>query len=293
MAIRSATRDDVDAITRLIGTCELANDGLVEVDRTDVEQSFDLTGDDGIVLVEEVDAAGVRELVAWATCADGRAEVDVRPDRLGRGIGSALLEWTEARARQLGDTRVRQTVTDGNARAHALFPSRGYERAHTSWILQMPLGDDPPAVVVPAGIAIRAFTEADAHDVYRIVEDAFQEWRDPSSFERWETHVHRHPAFSAELSRLAFDEDELVGVAIATDYPDSPEGWVQQLATKASHRHRGIARAVLHASAAAFHARGRRTIGLSTDSRTGALSLYEHLGMRVRRSYTSWTKDLR
>jgi ribosomal protein S18 acetylase RimI-like enzyme len=156
----------------------------------------------------------------------------------------------------------------------------------------MPLGDDPPMARVPEGIALRPFIDSDAPAVYRVVEDAFQEWRPPSSFERWDAHVFRHPAFSGELSRLAFDGDELVGVALATDYGGSPEGWVQQLATKASHRHRGIARAVLHATAAAFHARGRRTIGLSTDSRTGALAMYERLGMRIRRSYTSWTKEL-
>jgi hypothetical protein len=32
--------------------------------------------------------------------------------------------------------------------------------------------------------------------------------------------------------------------------------------------------------------------GLSTDSRTGALTLYEKVGMTVRRSYMSYAKDL-
>ena len=54
----------------------------------------------------------------------------------------------------------------------------------------------------------------------------------------------------------------------------------------------GIARALLQSVFAAYHATGRRRVGLSTDSRTGALTLYERIGMRVRRTYTSWAKDL-
>ena len=38
--------------------------------------------------------------------------------------------------------------------------------------------------------------------------------------------------------------------------------------------------------------RGDRVCGLSTDSRTGALGLYENVGMHVTRSYTNLTKAL-
>jgi hypothetical protein len=33
-------------------------------------------------------------------------------------------------------------------------------------------------------------------------------------------------------------------------------------------------------------------VGLSTDSRTGALGLYERVGMKVTRSYTHFAKEL-
>ena len=94
------------------------------------------------------------------------------------------------------------------------------------------------------------------------------------------------------MSRLAFDGDELVGAALTDDYQGQDEGWVPQLATKATHRHRGIARALLQSVFAAHHGTGRRLVGLSTNSRTGALTLYERIGMGVRRSYTAWAKEL-
>jgi GNAT superfamily N-acetyltransferase len=104
--------------------------------------------------------------------------------------------------------------------------------------------------------------------------------------------VIRHNAFAPEVSRLAFDGDELVGAALAFDYAETGEGWVQQLATKATHRHRGIARALLSVVFREFYERGKTKSGLSTESRTGALSVYERVGMSVRRSYTRYSKPL-
>ncbi|MGZ8604663.1 MAG: GNAT family N-acetyltransferase, partial [Actinomycetota bacterium] len=76
------------------------------------------------------------------------------------------------------------------------------------------------------------------------------------------------------------------------DYAEDREGWVQQLATKATHRHRGIARALLQGAFQRGFDRGYAATSLSTDSNTGALTLYERVGMSVRRSYTRYTKPL-
>jgi GNAT superfamily N-acetyltransferase len=290
LTTRPATRSDVPAITTLIAACETADNGLAEVHPTDVQQSFDLADAQAGVIV--VEAPG--QLVGWATLADGRAEVDVHPAWRGRGIGSALLGWSEGRARAAGMPEVRQVVTNADRAAHQLFEASGYSVHHTSWILAMEMGDVPPEVVVPPGITIRSYHPDDARAVYRVIEDAFNEWpgRQPTEFEGWSGHVLGHASFAPGLSRLAFEGDELVGVALCDDYEGQDEGWVPQVATKATHRHRGIARALLQSVFAANHATGRRQVGLSTDSRTGALTMYERIGMRVRRTYTSWAKDL-
>ena len=287
---RVATAADVEAITGLIAACERADDGAVEIDASDVAQFLaSTTGPmDALVVV------GTGCVVAWGALNSGRAYVDVHPDRRARGIGQALQRWSEGRARRHGRGRIRQTVTDNDRAAVALFTAGGYAPAHTSWILEKPLKEHPPTLVVPDGITIRPYRLDDARAVHRVVEAAFSEWpdREPVGFDDWAEHVLIHSAFSAELSRLAFDGDELVGAALALDYAAADDGWVQQLATKATHRHRGIARALIGSVFVAFHERGRRMVGLSTDSRTGALTLYERLGMRIRRSYTGWAKDL-
>jgi ribosomal protein S18 acetylase RimI-like enzyme len=290
LTTRAATRSDVAALTALIAACEMANDGVVEVHPTDVEQHLDLAeADDSVIVVE-----GPNQLVGWATVARDRASADVHPEWLGRGIGSALLAWTEERARSAGTASVRQVVPDSNQAAHRLLESAGYRIHHVSWILEMPLGDTPPEVSIPPGIAIRPYQPADVRAVYRVIEDAFNEWPDrlPTTFEGWSAHVPGHAAFAPGMSRVAFDGDELVGVALSMTYEGQDEGWVDQVATRATHRHRGIARALLQSVFAAYHATGLRLVGLSTGSHTGALTLYERIGMRVRRSYTAWEKSL-
>jgi mycothiol synthase len=290
-ASRGATVDDIDAITELVANCELDADGVVEIDRDDFVSGFARTGFDpatDALLVFEGDT-----LVGWAEVHRGRAEADVPPSHCGRGIGSALRTWTEERARELGFPDVGETKTDADAAAKALLLSNGYEPTYTSWMIRKPLDAPQGRPDPPPGVEIRPYEDRDARAVHRVIDDAFCEWpgRGPDPFESW-SNVLRHPAFTPELSPLAFDGDELVGVLLGFDYPEAGEGWIQQLATEANHRRRGIATALLGTAFASFRERGRSTAGVSTDSRTGALDLYERVGMRVERSYTRYTKRL-
>ena len=95
--------------------------------------------------------------------------------------------------------------------------------------------------------------------------------------------------FAPRLSAIALDGDRIVGAALALD-SGGDDGFVHQLAVHRDYRHRGIARALLHQAFAGFARAGRRSCTLSTNSYTGALSLYERVGMRIRRSYTHYAK---
>jgi mycothiol synthase len=289
----AAAEEYKDAVTALIAACELADDGVVEVDRDDLVVSFGRAGFDlGVDALMVFDG---QELVAWAEVYRGRAEADVRPSHRGRGVGAALLAWTEARARALGSADVGQTKTDANGDARKLFGAAGYTPTHTAWILRTTLGRAPHPPEIPEGISVRTYeTDRDERDTYELMDAAFSEWpgRESQPFEVWASEVPAHPAFAPDLSWLAFDGGELVGIVLSCDYPDLGEGWIQQLATKATHRRRGVARALLRTAFVTFHERGRTIAGVSTDSRTGALGLYEQVGMHVERSYTRYTKDL-
>src|SRR6185436_1650577 len=178
--------------------------------------------------------------------------------------------------------------------ARELFLANGYEPSWTSWVIRIALDERLPRADPPPGIAIRPYRASDALAVHKVMDAAFSEWegRDPEPFEIWAPQVLAHPAFRPELSPLALDGDEIVGVIISCDYPELGEGWIQQLATRATHRRRGIARAMLLTAFGWFYEAGRRVAGVSTDSRTWALGLYENVGMRVERQYTRYRKEL-
>jgi len=290
---RPPTAADAAALTELISSCEQNDDGVVEIDREDLDMAFGRVGwspsTDAVLVFD----AGT--LVGWGEVYRGRAEADVRPSHRGRGLGAVLLAWTEARAQALRFAEVGQTKTTANPRARDLFVARGYRTTGESWILRIELDDPPPAAVVPEGISIRTYDpERDEHAVHRVAEDAFSAMRGrrPEPLDVWASQTIAHPAFTPGLSRLAFDGEEIVGTLLAYDFPDTDELWIGQVATKASHRRRGIAGALLRTVFVAARHIGRERCGLSTDSWTGARSLYERNGMRAVRTYTRYTKVL-
>jgi ribosomal protein S18 acetylase RimI-like enzyme len=69
---------------------------------------------------------------------------------------------------------------------------------------------------------------------------------------------------------------------------------VGTLAVRPRWRRRGLGEALLRAAFAALYERGRRRVGLGVDAEnvTGALRLYERVGMRVIRQSDNWVREL-
>jgi GNAT superfamily N-acetyltransferase len=289
---RALTVDDLDAVFHLIVACEAAATGVADIDPEDIRSDWARPGFD--LAADAVAVCEAERIVATAEVFKNRADVNVHPASEGLGLGAWLLRWTEDRSRSLGRTRVGQTLADTARDAVELLQCNGYGYGHTSWMLAIEMDGRPDEPELPDGVSIRTFVEGvDDEATYRVVEDAFNEWpnREPASFDEWAALTIRREDFEPALLQLAIDGERVVGVAFSIDYPGS-EGWVQQVAVAATHRHRGIARALLQRAFAIAWDRGDRACGLSTDSRTGALGLYEKVGMKVIRSYTNYVKEL-
>ncbi|MFM7718064.1 MAG: GNAT family N-acetyltransferase [Actinomycetota bacterium] len=229
----------------------------------------------------------------------GRATIGVRPAAHGRGIGTTLARWAERESLRRAEERggegeiaVSATLADSAIAAAALLGARGWEPFYTSWILRLDDDAPLPAPPVPAGIAFRAPRwPAETEACFRIIEDAFAHWpgREPSTFEDWAAWYARDD-FDPALATVAVEDDEPVGV-VAPILPG--EFWIQQVAVRVDRQSRGIGSAMLAESFRVARGAGYGAVGLSTDSRTGALAFYERLGMRVTSSYTNRRKVLR
>ena len=86
------------------------------------------------------------------------------------------------------------------------------------------------------------------------------------------------------------DDGQVVGACYFSPLDDA--GWIDQIAVRGDRRGLGLGRALLVAAFTEARARGATKSVLSTDSRTGALSLYEHVGMRIKQSFVHWAKQL-
>jgi GNAT superfamily N-acetyltransferase len=277
---------DAGEVTRVWRACEVHDDGralFTEEDFVAVlkRPSMDLARD----------TVGVRDgeaLVALAMLFGERdAFACVLPSHRGRGIGSWLLRWTQDAGRASGRSRSCQTLSENEHAARTLLEADGYERAWEDWIFDIELEHEPDPPLLPAGYAIREFVPGrDDRAVHAVIETAFREWPDAEEekFEDWAAETLGRPGFAPEHIGTVVHDGEIAGAAVLIH--DEGGLWVGQLAVASEHRGRGLARALLvHAFAIAWRA-GVRHVGLTTDSRTGARALYEHVGMRVTR--TSW-----
>jgi ribosomal protein S18 acetylase RimI-like enzyme len=288
---RAATIEDAEAVTAIIAASETHHMGFANVDVDDVLADYagatDLARDSLVVLAGERPVAEM--LVERGRYADG----SVHPDFEGRGIGTAIMRWSQRIARLQGGRVVGGTVPDANEPARRLFLANGYEPYWEAWILQIHHGAEPPPPVLPEGVAIRPFEPGEEATVHRVIEDAFAEWgsRPQTPFEEWRAWALGRRGFEPWMLPVVVDRDEIVGAAFLITYPGDA-GWVQQIAVRADHRGRGLGRALLQHAFGEFFRRGEPLTGLSTDSRTGTRTLYEHVGMRVTSSFTHYAREL-
>lgn len=287
---RPLTFDDVDAVVELANTCERHDTGVVMLEREDVVADL---RQEGVELAR--DTIGIFEggrMVGSAMLPGDRgAWVDIHPEARGRGIGTWLRLFTERRARDRGFRRIGQTIDDRRKEAAGFLVQAGYTPRRTAWVLTIEHTERPTAPRVPDGIRLRHYRPGDEDETLGMFEDAFAGWpgRTPSSPATWRALTIEREGFQDEDLVLAVAGDEIVGGAFLIE---SGEIWVDKLAVRRDQRHRGIARALLQTAFQRSFDRGYTASSLSTDSDTGALTLYEKLGMRISRSYTHYALDL-
>ena len=290
---RPATNADAEAIAALIAADEIALHGRADTGVDDVaagltRAGLDPTRDTLLVL----DADGALAARAWIN-RGRRAEIDVHPAHRDRGLGSTLLTWVEQRAREVGSTSLSQIVSDADTAGTAQMKARGYRVIATQWLLEIAMPEEPTVPEPPSGVTVRTFAPGDEHAAYTVIQDAFDEYQTRrKDYDEWASIIIEKPTFAPSASPAAFLGDEMVGVVLSVDQPGSDEGYIAEVAVRADQRHRGIARMLLRHAFRASYARGQRVCTLWTHSDTGALSLYERVGMTVRRSSTVWNRPL-
>ena len=293
---RAAVSGDLRQVADLFLVAHLQDHGEPGLTLEDIEAGWQRPdvhlATDSVMVLKGPDLAGYAEIYHW------RGEATVHPSYRGLGIGTWLLEWTEAatlaRKWRNEEPRIGQTIIDTNSAAIDLFLEHGYSPRHTSWELVLAPGSEIERRPLPKGYRIRPFDPGtESQQVYQIIEDAFNEWpnRTPSTFQRWKAIVLDRSDFDPRLLFVVLHGSQVVGASLGIMYGD--QGWIDQLAVHRDHRNQGIARNLIITTFRQMQSLGASDVRLSTDSRTGALDLYTSLGMEVSKSFTHYSKLLR
>jgi mycothiol synthase len=277
---------DARAVYEVMAAQEQHDLGEIAIEEADIvgdwqRPSYDVSA--GTIGVFDRDT-----LVAYAELSGAdRGDAAVHPDYRGRGIGTALAGWMQARGRAVGSSVVGMPVLVGSA-GDRLLEALGYRVRWESWELELPEGARIPERELPAGYALREATADDYEACWTVLEDAFLEWsaRDREPFEDFLARTTRRPGFEPWHLRVVTDPDGAV-VGVTYVHPFGVQGYVDRIATRKDQRGRGLAQAMLVDAFGAAREHGCDSSILNTDSRTGALGLYEKVGMRVFRTWVN------
>ena len=244
---------------------------------------------------EDEGTAGEEALVAFATLTN-RGDLLVAVDEAwaGAGLEEALLQRWEDEARRRGLPTLHRDLPADDVEGLARLAARGWQVEEAGWILRLDASTPLEPASLPGGYAVRAVTEDDLPEVHRVVMEAFAQYGPSRPYEDWRSGMVDRPDVAVGHWRLATYAGLAVGACLVQDPPGAGAGeaWVPQVAVVPGHRRHGLARELLVRVALAARERGVARLGLFTYEATGALGLYERVGMRVVHRLRTCTLDL-
>ncbi len=231
----------------------------------------------------------------------------VDPEFGGRGIGSALFAWNEARLREIAadhdasDAMFEIFVNDANTGGTALTRDAGFEPVTYAAEMVRPSVDDLPEHPLPDGVEIRPVTEDQLREIWEADVEAFRDhWGFVEPTESAYAQFLEFPHSDPTLWKIAWDDEGVAGqVRSFIDTAQNAErglqrGWTEFISTSRRWRRRGLAKALIVESIRELAARGMTDValGVHTENPNGAFDLYTGLGYEVVGTWTAFRKPL-
>ena len=318
LAIRTYRgEEDLPAMLRVYAAAHEA-DGLEDVTTLeDLRRNYATLVNcdpDHDILLAEVDGEVVAYArVFWQELVEGGRSYEnfgfVHPAWRRRGIGTMLHRQNEERLRQIaskhGDVEPKWLASesvDTDAGAAALLRRDGYTAVRFFYEMVARTLDGIAVPPMPDGIELRPATRDQYRAIWEASAEAFrdhwgeQEWAS-EDWERFEVNpAHDDPRFW----RVGWDGDQIAGAVVTTvpveenEHHGRARVYVSMVSVRRPWRRRGLARALFASSLTGAREAGytSATLGVDTDSPTGATDLYRSLGFVPARTFTAWRKPL-
>lgn len=291
-AVRRLTSADAPVMADLATVCEIAETGEPDAEIVDWINAG-AKEDDGFIAFGIDDDAGLVAF-SYADCETGHMafeiEVRVRPGK-PLDLGLPLLQAAREAARDVDPAKPIHMFANEGAHAYRRWlQERGAVEIRRFWRMLIDLDDNPPSVPEPAeGVTLRLARdeESDLREIFQITDDSFSEHfghTGERTYEKWIEHWRKRAGFDLSLWWVAELNGKPVSVLLGQTLSvegGTTNGHVATLGTLKEARGKGIGTLLLRTSFAEFHKRGLRrvTLGVDSENGTGAVKLYESVGM--------------
>ena len=258
------------------------------------------------VLVAEVDGAviGYTWLEWWTETTSVRlflSQAALLPEWRGRGIGTAMLGWAEARLRavavgqaETGPAFFGANATETEADDAALLHDAGYQPAFTMTELERSDLDAPRETVLPEGLALRPLEPEHLLAVGRSVTGAYTEstFSTEPSEDTDREKAEWLAGFDPSLCFVAWEGEQVAGQVICR--LDKGRGELAEVSVRTPWRRRGLAKALLTQALRAFHGRGVTRVRLHTvaENQYGSVRLYRSVGFEPIKDHVRYRKPM-
>jgi ribosomal protein S18 acetylase RimI-like enzyme len=309
--------EDLPAMLRVYGAAHEA-DGIEEV--TSLEQlrlnyanlvNCDPERD---ITMAEVDG----ELVAyarvfWQELVDGGRSYEtfgfVHPGWRRRGIGTALLRHNESLLRSIAaeheGVAPKWFSSEGierDAGNQALLRRERYEAVRYFHEMVAPTLEPIAVPPLPDGLELRPVQRDQYRAIWEAEAEAFRDhWGEAEWTEAdWRRFEADPDNADPQFWRVGWEADEIAGVITTTVPAEENERhgrlrvYVSGVSVRRPWRRRGLARALLASSLVGAREAGftSASLGVDTDSPTGATDLYRSLGFAPEQTFIAWRKPL-
>jgi len=302
---RPATRDDLDAIVRLVDAVDLHDVGLTDPARDELlwewsSPGFDLARDARLGLDARGSVIAYADVHLYDPSVQVRSWTQVHPEHRDVGVAAAALDWIEAHTRALlvgdvRDTLLRHGGAATDDHTAPLLRERGFSLSRTFRQMARRVGPTELGPAKIAGIEIRCPEPGkDDRAMYDVEEGAFADHygHESMSFDEWSARFFSDPLYDPTQTFIAVDGAQVVGFSFGL--AEEGIGWVGELGVLEPWRRRGIGRALLARTFAELGRRGITEVRLGVDAENadGATHLYETSGMSLRREWHIYEKPI-
>lgn len=302
LTIRSPKMEDAKTVCDLVIACDIADFGAPDFslsDLLDMWQGFDMDHNVWVIENEE------NTIVGYAFLEEDSEEKIftygfVLPAARGTGVGNMLIEKMKERAIELANTsginkRLQNLIPTTCEDANHLLTDHGFHPVRLFKRMGIELTNSPVVPQFPEDITITTFVpDQDERLLYDTYVEVFADHWDfsPPSYSDWLDRT-KLESFRPEWWFIARNtKGEIAGFSLGKMNEDSL--FINHIGVKRSYRGVGLGLAMLQHSFRAAYEKGQQvvTLGVDSDSLTGAYRLYEKAGMKFIHEVTLYEKNI-